>query len=93
MQIKYIKGIDLSPNEVEEARRRFQEMKVKRRRMNRGKKLTSHHIPISIVCSAQVCTSISAATSGSLRIACRTTQGICHTIAGCGQLVIQVIQT
>ena len=36
MQIKYIKGIDLSPNEVQEARRRFQEMKVKRRNMNRG---------------------------------------------------------
>lgn len=35
-QIKYIKGIDLSPNEVQEARRRFQEMKVKRRNMNRG---------------------------------------------------------
>ena len=39
MQIKYIKGIDLSPNEVEEAKRRFQEMKVKRRRMNRGDRL------------------------------------------------------
>lgn len=38
MQIKYIKGIDLSPNEVEEARRRFDEMKIKRRRMNRGER-------------------------------------------------------
>ncbi|KAL3148005.1 hypothetical protein ABBQ38_014300 [Trebouxia sp. C0009 RCD-2024] len=35
-QIKYIKGIDLSPSEVEEARRRFQEMKVRKRRFNQG---------------------------------------------------------
>lgn len=35
-QVKYIKGIDLSPSEVDEARRRFQEMRVKRQRMNRG---------------------------------------------------------
>ena len=36
MQIKYIKGIDLSPSEVDEARRRFQEMRVKRQKMGRG---------------------------------------------------------
>ena len=39
LQIKFIKGIDLSPNEVDEAKRRFQEMKVKRQRMNRGQDL------------------------------------------------------
>ncbi len=28
MQIKYVKGVDLSPMEVEEAKRRFSEMKL-----------------------------------------------------------------
>lgn len=36
MQIKYIKGIDLSPSEVEEARRRFQEMKARKRKFSQG---------------------------------------------------------
>lgn len=31
---KHIKGIDLSPSEVDEAWRRFQEMRVKRQEMN-----------------------------------------------------------
>lgn len=30
MQVKYVKGIDLSPGEIQEARRRFQELKAKR---------------------------------------------------------------
>ena len=36
LQIKYIKGIDLSPSEVEEARRRFQEMKARKRKFSQG---------------------------------------------------------
>lgn len=53
LQIKYVKGIDLSPGEIEEARRRFAEHVERRNPRQQGRSWTctnSHVMLVKLCC-------------------------------------------